>query len=80
MPKFQYQPIFERGPDQTEYRHLTSDYVTTNKLDSGRQILEIAPEALQYLAKEAMSDMAHLLRSDHLAQLRKIIDLSLIHI
>lgn len=74
MPEFQYQPIFEHGPDQTEYRHLTSEYVTTTKLDSGRQILEVAPEALQHLAKEAMGDMAHLLRSGHLAQLRKILD------
>jgi fumarate hydratase class I len=73
MPEFQYQPIFEHGPDQTEYRHLTSEYVTTTELN-GRHILEVAPEALQYLAKDAMSDMAHLLRSGHLAQLRKILD------
>ena len=22
MPEFQYQPLFDLGPDETEYRHL----------------------------------------------------------
>ena len=73
MPEFQYQPIFERGPDETEYRHLTSEHITTTRLN-GRQILEVTPAGLERLAKDAMSDMAHLLRSGHLAQLRKIFD------
>lgn len=73
MPDFQYQPIFEHGPDETEYRHLTSDHVTATGLN-GREILEIAPEGLARMAREAMDDMAHLLRSSHLAQLKMILD------
>ncbi len=73
MPEFQYQPIFEHGPDQTEYRRLTSDHVTTTQLN-GREILEVSPEGLARLAKDAMDDMAHLLRAGHLSQLSKILD------
>lgn len=73
MSEFQYQPLFELGADQTEYRHLTSDYVKTVDL-GGQQILQVAPEALSYLAREAIDDVSHLLRKDHLAQLRKILD------
>ncbi len=73
MPEFHYQPIFEHGPDETEYRHLTSDHVTTVPLN-GREILEITPEGLARMSKEAMDDMAHLLRASHLAQLKKILD------
>ena len=73
MPEFHYQPIFEHGPDETEYRHLTSDHVTTVPLN-GREILEITPEGLARMSKEAMDDMAHLLRASHLVQLKKILD------
>ncbi len=73
MPTFQYQPMFEHGADETEYRHLTSEHVTVAQL-SGREILEVAPEGLARLAKDAMDDMAHLLRAGHLAQLSKILD------
>ena len=72
MPDFQYQPIFEHGPDETEYRHLTSDHVTATGLR--REILEVSPEGLVRMAREAMDDMAHLLRSSHLAQLKMILD------
>ena len=73
MPEFHYQPIFEHGSDETEYRHLTSDHVTTVPLN-GREILEITPQGLARMSKEAMDDMAHLLRASHLAQLKKILD------
>ena len=73
MPAFQYQPMFEHGPDETEYRHLTSDHVKVSRV-GGREILEVEPEALTRIAREAMDDIAHLLRPGHLAQLRKILD------
>ena len=73
MTAFQYQPMFEHGVDETEYRHLTSDHVATTRCN-GREILEVEPAALARLAKEAMDDVAHLLRSSHLEQLRKILD------
>ncbi len=73
MPPFQYQPMFEHGPDETEYRHLTSDHVSTSRLN-GREILEVEPAGLTLLARQAMDDVAHLLRASHLAQLKKILD------
>ena len=73
MTAFRYQPIFEHGADETEYRHLTSDHVRVAGLN-GREILEIEPPALARLAREAIDDIAHLLRASHLAQLRKILD------
>ena len=73
MTSFRYQPMFEHGPDETEYRHLTSDHVTTTRLN-GREILEVEPEGLARIAREAMDDVAHLLRSSHLAQLKRILD------
>lgn len=70
---FQYQDIFEHGMDTTTYRQLTSDHVSTTTFE-GQEILTIHPEALTLLAREAMDDVAHLLRASHLRQLRHILD------
>ncbi len=73
MAEFQYQEIFEHREDTTEYRSLTSDYVSTTEFE-GREILKIEPAALTLIAREAMDDVAHLLRTSHLKQLAKILD------
>lgn len=73
MTAFHYQPLFEHGADTTEYRKLTSDYVSTTAFE-GHEILKIAPEALTLLAREAFDDVSHLLRTSHLKQLAKILD------
>ena len=73
MSEIQYQEIFEHGEDQTNYRKLTSDHVSTTQLE-GREILKIDPQALTLLAREALDDVSHLLRSSHLRQLAKILD------
>jgi fumarate hydratase class I len=73
MGEFQYQEIFEHAADTTTYRKLTSDYVSMTTFE-GREILKIQSEALTLLAKEAMDDVTHLLRSSHLKQLAKILD------
>ena len=73
MADFHYQPLFELGPDDTPYRKLTSDGVSTFEID-GREMLKVKPEALRRLARMAFDDMSHLLRPGHLAQLRKILD------
>ncbi|WP_288901150.1 fumarate hydratase [uncultured Sneathiella sp.] len=73
MPEFHYQDMFSLGKDDTPYRKLTSDYVSTIDVD-GRQILKVEPEALSLLAAEAMHDVAHLLRPLHLQQLAKILE------
>lgn len=72
MPEFHYQELFSLGKDKTPYRKLTDKYVSTIEVD-GREILKIEPEALELLSAEAMRDVAHLLRPEHLKQLVKIL-------
>ena len=72
-PEFRYSDLLPTGQDDTPYRLLTTEGVSTFEVD-GRTFLEVAPEALQLLTAEAMHDIAHYLRPAHLAQLRKIID------
>jgi fumarate hydratase class I len=72
MPEFRYQEIFEHGQDTTEYRLLTADYVSTSMFE-GQEILKIQPEALTLLAREAIDDVSHLLRAEHLQQLTRIL-------
>jgi fumarate hydratase class I len=73
MSDFYYQPLFERGPDDTPYRKLTSEGVSTVTVD-GRELLKVEPEALRLLAQTAFDDISHLLRPAHLVQLRSILD------
>ena len=57
----------------TTFRKLPGDYVESVQFD-GQTMLKVRPEALTALTKEAFRDIAHLLRTDHLKQLRKIMD------
>ena len=68
MTAFEYQKIFALGPDETEYRKLTSDHVSVASWN-GREFLKVASEGLTALAAAAMDDLAFLLRPSHLAQL-----------
>jgi fumarate hydratase class I len=73
MAEFEYQDLLPVGADETPYRKLTSDFVSTFE-GGGHTFLRVEPEALTLLTAEAMRDIAHLLRPGHLAQLRKILD------
>ncbi len=73
MSTFQFEDLFALGPDTTPYRLLSKEHVSTFTAD-GKTFLKVEPEALTFLAKTAMHDIAHLLRPGHLAQLRKILD------
>ncbi|RLA11805.1 MAG: fumarate hydratase, partial [Gammaproteobacteria bacterium] len=73
MADFHYQEMFELGPDETEYRKLGNEHISTLEVD-GRQILKIDPEALTQLAAQAIRDVSHLFRPGHLAQLAKILE------
>src|SRR5271166_2501578 len=68
-----YAPLFPLGKDETPYRKLSDQGVRVEKFD-GEDILVVEPEAIRLLAEAAMSDINHLLRPGHLAQLRKILD------
>ena len=65
--------LFPLGPDTTPYRKLDVGGVKTVEM-GGRTFIEVAPEAIRALAKQAMIDINHLLRPGHLAQLAKILD------
>ncbi|KRE54904.1 fumarate hydratase [Phycicoccus sp. Soil748] len=69
-----YEDLLPIGPDQTEYRLLTTEGVSTVEGPGGRTFLQVEPEALRLLTDTAMHDIAHYLRPAHLAQLRRIID------
>jgi fumarate hydratase class I len=73
MPEFAYQELLPVGADETPYRLLTSDFVSTFDA-GGRRFVQVDPEALTELTRRAMFDIAHLLRPGHLAQLRAIVD------
>jgi fumarate hydratase class I len=67
-----YTEMLPLGSANTPYRCLTTEHVSTTEFE-GRTILQIEPEALSLLAKEAMADLAHLLRPGHLEQLSDIL-------
>ena len=71
--EFRYSDLLPTGADDTPYRLITREGVTTTVVD-GQTFLKVDPEAIQRLTAEAMHDISHYLRPAHLAQLRKIID------
>jgi fumarate hydratase class I len=73
MPEFAYSDLLPIGKDETEYRLLTSEGVSTLEA-AGRTFLQVEPEALRLLTAEAMHDIAHFLRTDHLKQLASIMN------
>ncbi|KSU59607.1 fumarate hydratase [Gordonia sp. SGD-V-85] len=72
-PEFLYSDLLPTGADETPYRLITTEGVSTFSVD-GRTFLKVDPEAIRRLTAEAMHDISHYLRPAHLAQLRKIID------
>lgn len=73
MTEFQYTPLLPLGDDHTEYRLISTSGVSTVNVN-GKEFLQVSTEAIEQLSFEAIKDSQHLLRSSHLAQLRKIID------
>ena len=73
MSEFNYSPMFPLGNDDTPYRKLTGDYVTTAEFD-GKEMLKVDPEALTALAKAAFKDVAHLYRPGHLEKLKSVME------
>jgi fumarate hydratase class I len=73
MPTFDFSPIFPEHHDDTPYRLLTKEGVSTFEA-LGKTFLKVEPSAITALTTAAMKDIAHLLRPGHLAQLKKILD------
>ncbi|MEV6877289.1 fumarate hydratase [Amycolatopsis sp. NPDC051128] len=71
---FQHTEVLPLGKDTTtEYRLVTAEGVETVEA-AGRKFLKVDPAALTTLARTAITDIQHLLRTSHLAQLRAIVD------
>ena len=71
-PTFSYSHLLPLGKDETKYRLVSKEGVKVVELGD-RQFLEVSPEALSKLTAEAIHDISHYLRPDHLAQLANII-------
>lgn len=70
---FHYQPMFEPGADDTEYRLLTKEHVSVQQFD-GQDVLKVEPEAMTLLAAQAFHDINFFLRPAHLQQVAAILD------
>ncbi len=72
MADFAYSDLLPLGADTTQYRQVSDAGVSTFDAE-GQTFLRVEPEALRHLTAEAMYDIAHYLRSEHLQQLRNIL-------
>jgi fumarate hydratase class I len=72
MADFFYQDPYPIQQDKTEYRKISSDFVTIEKYGD-REILRVDPKALEVLTQEAMTDVSFYLRAAHLQKLNNIL-------
>ena len=72
MTSFQYAPLFSLTQDDTPYKLLTKDHVSTETLGQ-RRILKVSDEAIRLLTEQAFKDVMHLLRPSHLQSLAHIV-------
>jgi fumarate hydratase class I len=73
MSDFVHQELLPLAADDTHYRLLTSEGVDPFEA-GGERFLRVDGSVLTLLSREAMRDIAHLLRGSHLAQLGAIFD------
>jgi fumarate hydratase, class I len=72
-PPFTYQDPFPLSADDTEYRLLSKEGLSTTTFE-GREILKVAPEVLAFITSQAFRDTNFLLRTKHLAQVAAILE------
>ena len=70
--EFPFTELRPLGDDTTTYRLITTEGVSTFDTPAGT-FLEVEPEAIRRLTAEAMHEIAHFLRADHLEQLAAIL-------
>ncbi|MCH2327085.1 MAG: fumarate hydratase, partial [Rhodospirillales bacterium] len=73
MRDYVHYPMFPLAAEDTPWRKLTGDHVSTTTFE-GETVLKVDPQALTLLTAEAFKDISHLLRPRHLDQLAKILD------
>ena len=71
-PEFKYAPMFQMGKDDTEYRLLSKEGVSTADFE-GHEILKVSKEALTLLAQQAFHDCEFMLRRAHNEQVAAIL-------
>jgi fumarate hydratase class I len=72
LSPYRHTPLFPLGADRTPYRKLSTEGVRSEKI-LGRDMLVVSREAMRTLAEAAFTDINHLLRPGHLAQLKSIL-------
>jgi len=72
MPNFSYSDLLPLGEDKTKYRLVSKEGVSVVKLGD-KEFLQVEPSALEKLTSEAIHDINHYLRSEHLQQLTNIV-------
>jgi len=72
MPNFSYSDLLPLGEDKTKYRLVSTEGVSVVKLGD-KEFLQVEPAALEKLTSEAIHDINHYLRSEHLQQLTNIV-------
>jgi fumarate hydratase, class I len=72
MPNFSYSELLPLGADKTKYRLVSKEGVSVVKLGD-KEFLQVEPAALEKLTSEAIHDINHYLRSEHLQQLTNIV-------
>lgn len=72
-PDFNYAPMFQKGKDETEYRLLSKEGISTAEFE-GKQILKVSPEAMTLLAQQAFHDVEFMLRREHNKQVAAILN------
>ena len=72
MSEFNYSDLLPIGADKTKYRLISTEGLTTFEAE-GMEFLKIGPQVLEKLTSEAMHDINHYLREEHLEQLASIL-------
>jgi fumarate hydratase class I len=72
MPNFSYSDLLPLGDDKTKYRLVSKAGVSVVKLGD-KEFLQVEPSALEKLTSEAIHDINHYLRAEHLQQLTNIV-------
>ena len=73
MPEYKYSDLLPIGEDKTEYRLIATEGVSTFTAD-GIEFLKVDSSAIENLTAEAIHDINHYLRTEHLEQLSSILD------
>jgi fumarate hydratase, class I len=72
MPNFSYSDLLPLGEDKTKYRLVSREGVSVVK-HGDKEFLQVEPAALELLTTEAIHDINHYLRAEHLQQLTNIV-------